>query len=64
MILIQEAQAGVKGCSAPALYCIIADFVHLVDGNGDVCQLFRIADGFSDACQNFTVVDQQADIDI
>ncbi len=40
------------------------DFVHLVDGNGDIRQLFRVSDVLGDARQDFPVIEQQTHTDI
>ena len=43
---------------------VAANFVHFVDGDGDVCEFVGIADGLGDACQDFPVVDEQPHADV
>ena len=46
------------------IYVLQSDFIHLVDGDGNVRQAIRVADGFGDACQDFPVVHQQPHADV
>ena len=61
-IFMQEADAGIKCCTAPALYCIIADLVHLIDDRNHLLgrhtrrnqRLMRVTkDGFHDLNRPF-----------